>query len=173
MAVNNAVQLAHWADALYACDGDWWKQYNPAGYRGLRISQDGHVPNPEWGLHLVTLVRNCDQLLFNKFGELGWGGNGGFHALNLALQFGARRIILVGYDMRVDLGVHFHGKHPKGMNNPAAVNVRRWRQILDAQAPLLAGLGVEVLNASPVSALEAYPKVDFAAAVGATLNAAA
>lgn len=124
---------------------------------------------------LVTLVRNDDTLLFNRYGEIGWGGNGGFHALNLALQFGARRIILVGYDMRVDRGVHWHGEHPKGMNNPAAANVTRWRQVLDRQAGLLKRLGIEVLNASPVSALESYPKVDFAAAIGAVepMNVAA
>lgn len=124
-------------------------------------------------MHLVTLVRNCDRLLFNRFGEIGWGGNGGFHALNLAVQFGARRVILVGYDMRVDLGVHWHGKHPNGMNNPSAVNTARWRQVLDAQAPLLSEMGVEVINASPVSALEAYPKMTLQAALGAETHAAA
>lgn len=131
------------------------------------------MPNPEWGLHLVTLVRNCDRLLFNRFGEIGWGGNGGFHALNLALQFGARRVVLVGYDMRVDFGVHWHGKHPKGMNNPSAVNTARWRQVLDAQALLLRRLGVSVINASPVSALEAYPKMTLEAALQGELDAAA
>lgn len=125
------------------------------------------MPDPKWGLRLVTLVRNDDTLLFNRFGEIGWGGNGGFHALNLAIQFGAKRVVLVGYDMRVDRGVHWHGEHPKGMNNPAEVNVRKWLHILDKQAGLLGRLGVEVLNASPVSALTAYPKVDFAAAIGA------
>lgn len=119
------------------------------------------------------MVRNDDTFLFNRFGEIGWGGNGGFHALNIALQFGASRVILVGYDMRVDLGVHWHGRHPEGMNNPSDVNTKRWRQVLDRQAPLLRKLGVEVLNASPVSALEAYPKVDFAAAIHGEMNVAA
>lgn len=124
-------------------------------------------------MHTVSLVRNCDRLLFNRWGELGWGGNGGFHALNLAIQFGARRIVLVGYDMRVDRGTHWHGDHPKGMNNPAASNTARWRQVLDAQAPLLASMGVSVINASPVSALEAYPKMTFEAALEAGTHDAA
>lgn len=124
-------------------------------------------------MRAVTLVRNCDRLLFNRFGEIGWGGNGGFHALNLAIQFGARRIVLVGYDMRVDHGTHWHGDHPKGMNNPAAVNVKRWRQVLDAQAGLLKEMGVEVLNASAVSALEAYPKMTLEAAIYGGMNVAA
>lgn len=74
--------------------------------------------------------------------------------------------MLVGYDMRVDLGVHWHGKHEGGLNNPADVNVRRWRKVLDAQAPMLKEMGVSVVNASPVSALEAYPKMTLEAALG-------
>src|SRR3546814_4935399 len=45
--------------------------------------------------------------------------------------------------------------------NPNAGNVARWRKALDGAAPTLAALGIEVLNASPISALEAYPKVKF------------
>jgi len=81
--------------------------------------------------------------------------------------------VLVGYDMRVDRGTHWHGDHPDGLNNPADVNVRRWRQILDAQAPLLNEMGVSVINVSPVSALEAYPKMTLEAALHGEVNAAA
>jgi hypothetical protein len=103
-------------------------------------------------------------------GEIGWGGNGGFHALNLAIQFGARRIVLVGYDCRIDLGINWHGGHQHGLPNKGIVSVIRWRQVLDAQAPSLKQLGVEVLNASAVSALTAYPKVEFAAAMQGKLD---
>tara|TARA_R100001244_G_scaffold47793_2_gene42607 strand:- start:2216 stop:2557 length:342 start_codon:yes stop_codon:yes gene_type:complete len=107
------------------------------------------------------LVRGKDKILVGRAGVLGWGGNSGFHALNLAVQFGADRIVLVGYDMRVDRGTHWHGQHPQGMNNPSEKNVVRWRNAVDDAAPMLAGLGIEVLNASPISALTAYPKVSF------------
>jgi len=99
------------------------------------------------------------ELQIYRVGVIGSGGNSGFQALNLAVQFGAKRIVLVGYDMRVDAGLHWHGAHPHGLNNPSAGSVMRWAATLDAQAPLLKRLGVEVLNASPVSALKAYPKV--------------
>lgn len=99
------------------------------------------------------------------FGVLGWGGNGGFHALNLAVQFGAKRIVLVGYDMRCDLGLHWHGKHPTGLNNPTPRNVERWRRVIDEAAPILAALGVTVINASPVSMLTAYPKMSLSEAL--------
>ena len=107
----------------------------------------------------MTVDRNSDKLLLGKFGFIGWGGNSGFQALNLAVQFGAKRIVLVGYDMRCDQGLHWHGPHGKGLNNPTPRNVERWRRVTDEAADLLRFLGVEVVNCSPISALRAYPKM--------------
>jgi hypothetical protein len=104
-------------------------------------------------------MRGRDDILLTQAGEIGWGGNSGFHALNLAAQFAAAKIILVGYDMRLDRGLHWHGPHPKGQNNPLAKNVERWRRAIDNAAPVFEALGVPVINASPVSTLTAYPKM--------------
>lgn len=98
-------------------------------------------------------------------GTIGRGGNSGFQALNLALQFGARRIVMVGFDMSARHGVHWHGAHGKGLVNPAAANLARWRRVLDAQAPALAALGVRVIVAGQESALTAYPKMDLMQAI--------
>lgn len=87
------------------------------------------------------------------------GGNSGFQALNLALQLGCRDLILVGFDMHVRNGEHWHGRHPRGLNNPTAETTERWRVALDSQADFLKGLGARVINASPSSALTAYPKM--------------
>ena len=121
---------------------------------------------PAWRIHHVTVFRGTDRLLIGTFGELGWGGNSGFGALNLAVQFGAARIVLVGFDMRLDKGVHWHGLHKGGLSNPNAKNVERWRRVIDEAAPLLKALDIAVVNTSPVSALAAYPKMTFAEAIG-------
>lgn len=99
-----------------------------------------------------------DRLEILRSGTVGWGGNSGFHSLNLAVQFGAARIVLVGFDMRVDHGLHWHGRH-EGMNNPTARNVERWRRCMDAAADTIASLGITVINASEISALTRYPKM--------------
>jgi hypothetical protein len=127
-------------------------------FPGLKITQDPTAAI-SYGLRRVTLQKGKNQLLVDEAGVIGWGGNSGFHALNLAVQFGAARIVLVGFDMTLLNGIHWHGPHPSRLNNPTGRALVKWAEILDAQAPLLAGLGVEVLNASPVSALAAYPKV--------------
>lgn len=95
---------------------------------------------------------------------MGWGGNSGFHALNLAVQFGVSKIILVGFDMSLDHGVHWHGKHV-GLNNPTVRNVDRWRRCIDAAAEPIEALGITVVNTSPVSALQNYPKMSLAEAL--------
>lgn len=169
MAVNDSWRLCPWADALYAHDEAWWRVWSGVpSFEGLKISQDSYKPNPEWGLKLININKYRDEILVERLGTISWGSNGGFHALNMAIQFGARRIILVGYDCRIDQGINWHGGHKHGLPNKGEVCVILWRKVLDAQAPLLKKLGVEVLNASPVSTLTAYPKVDFAGAVAPT-----
>lgn len=95
--------------------------------------------------------------------------NSGFTALNLAVQFGAPKVLLVGFDVRVDKGLHWHGQHDRRLNNPNVERTVRWRKILDDAAPALAAHGVEVINCSSVSALTAYLKVPFEQAIEAIL----
>lgn len=155
LAVNRSHLLVPWADALYACDGAFWLRYEDAlAFPGLKVTQTAKgLP----GVHKVQVESAHRSMLFDRFGQLGAGGNSGFQAVNLAAQAGAARIVLVGFDYSLARGVHWHGKHPPGMNNPSERNMVRWAEDLDRAAPLLASLGVEVLNASPYSSLRAYP----------------
>lgn len=95
-------------------------------------------------------------MVFDTPGEIGWGSNGGFQAINLAVAFGATTVLLVGYDMSLERGIHWHGRHEAGLNNPKQSSVEKWRRELDAQAPILEAMGVDVAVASPHSRLTAY-----------------
>lgn len=134
-------------------------------FSGLKISQDAKIERRKWGVQRVRVRRNRDQILTDHPGEIGWSGNSGFHAVNLAVQFGAEKIILVGYDMTLDHGVHWHGPHRGGLNNPRRGSVERWRRVLDEASIKLMSLGVQVINASPISALTAYPKMSLSEAL--------
>jgi len=161
IAVNNGHQLVPWADVLFACDLAWWKRYGAdLTFEGLRLSTDRHACDPRepWNVQRVMLDRTSDRLNLVRYNHVGWGGNSGFQALNLAIQFGATKIVLVGYDMTTRHGLHWHGAHPKGLNNPTEANVLRWRKAVDNAADDIARLGIEMINASAVSALMRYPK---------------
>ena len=88
------------------------------------------------------------------------GANSGYQAINLAVHFGAKRIILLGYDMKSGPGgeLHHHPDHPTGMNNPDAGNYARWIKNFATMEPDLNRAGVEVINCTPGSALECFPR---------------
>ncbi|WP_246765270.1 hypothetical protein [Aminobacter sp. SR38] len=163
IAINNSWQLAPWADVLYACDGAWWKNANGCPeFGGLKLTIDRRTTQEhDWGVRRVECSKGSDMLELRKINTIGWGGNSGFGALNLAIQFGASKIILVGYDMTVSYGAHWHGEHPSHMNNPRPGNVERWRRAIDNAAKQIEPLGIKVINCSPISKLQNYPRMTF------------
>lgn len=168
IAVNDSWRLAPWADVLYACDRPWWiERRGVPEFGGLKISASPAVCKVCPDVRLVTLVARA-QILTETIGKIGCGlryGNGhsGFHAVNLAVQFGAKRIVLVGFDMRLDNGVHWHADRVPYRKDGKAMS--ECREALDGCAPQFAELGVDVLNASPISALQAYRKVNLMEAI--------
>lgn len=105
-------------------------------------------------------------MAFGPTGVVGGGGNSGFQALNLAIQFGARRVILVGFDMSDRGGAHWYGRNRwSGSGNIDETGFRRWIAALDRAAPILAARGVDVVNASPASVLTCFRKASIAEAL--------
>lgn len=84
------------------------------------------------------------------------GGNSGAGAMSLAEYFGARRIILLGYDCGYapDGKRHWHGDHPKGLGN--AVSMPKWHRQFEEMAGHLANC--EIINASRRTALRLWPR---------------
>lgn len=96
-------------------------------------------------------------MLFDEPGYIGAGGNSGFQALNIAVQFGVMRVLLIGFDMHAAQGVHWYGPNVgRNMNNPLDHNYVRWRHAFNKQARVLRGMGIDVVNASPNSALVCF-----------------
>lgn len=174
IVVNEGYRLAPWADALYAADSEWWlRKRGCREFAGLRISQSDEAAKRYGGIREVRLVRkgwivrNPKGVIGAGSDDRGTGANSGFQTLNLAVQFGAKKIVLVGYDMTAVHGVHWHGRHPDGMNNPTERGLSRWGRVLDRNAAFLASIGVSVINASPISALQNYPKMNLEQALAA------
>ena len=160
IVINDSWRLAPFADVLYACDSEWWERSQPE-FAGLKISGLGG------GEHQVEVARDpsgrwLNKMVFEPLGVVGAGGNSGFQALNLAIQFGATDIALVGFDMRVDRGIHWHGPH-RNAKNPSERSVEVWRAHLDNASTSLVQRGVSVVNCSAVSALTQYKKVELEA----------
>lgn len=163
VAVNNSWRLCPWADILLANDYRWWVAAEGCrGFAGLKLCTEPRAATEQgWNVRHVKCVRGDDRLVLAEPGTIGWGSSSGFGAFNLAIQTGATKILLVGFDARLDLGQHWHASHPKPLNNPSEKSIMRWRRAMDAAARQLRGLGVTVINCSAESALRAYPKMGF------------
>lgn len=160
VAVNESWRLCPWAELLYGCDGSWWRKRNGVPeFGGIRISQDPTAQNRFSNVHHIKCRRGVDKLITDDSGDIGDGGNSTFQAINVVVRSGPPRLIgLVGADMRLDHGEHWHGRHEGGLNNPRASTIKRWIRVIDGVADELQGLGVAVLNLSPISALTRYRK---------------
>lgn len=153
IVINSSYTLAPWADVLYACDGRWWDWHRGApDFRGLKFALTKAAA--QWG---VTVLKNTgtNGLEHHRQG-LRNGRNGGYQAINLAYHFGARRIVLLGYDMqRGPKGQqHWHPDHPTKIGP----DYRRWVTLFASIVPPLAKAGVEIINCTRRTALECVPR---------------
>ena len=160
-----AVEVCPWADVAYGCDWPWWRHRE--GLRefvGLKLGFDPRIMGAFNDVHRISIEnRQCDQILTQEPLKVGSGGNSGFQALNLAIQFGANRILLAGFDMRIDQPLHWYGRNRwESANNPAPHNFKRWTRAFSESAHVLKKLGVDVVNASPMSALSCFQKASIA-----------
>lgn len=172
VVVKNAVQLAPWADAVYACDARWWAQV--AGlpdFAGLKFAMEDARAAIAFAKHDsawpgVKLLENTGEvgLEVNPDG-LRTGKNSGYQAMNLAVHLGASRIVLLGYDMQTTGGKqHFFGRHPWLMGP----SCERFRPFFDHLVQPLATLGISVVNATRATALTCWPCVSLEQALSET-----
>ncbi len=90
--------------------------------------------------------------------EIYTGGNAGFTMINLAVLMGAKRVLLLGYDMRKVNGArHWFGHHPKNTTLDVDSPYEGFLLHYPFTVPQLAARGIEVINCTPDSALTVYP----------------
>jgi len=153
--------MAPWADVLYFCDGYWWTGVDGPEVRekfeGKYIITIAHgIKDP-----IVKILKNTSKHeLATNPSELGHGTNSGFQAINLAYHFGATRIVLLGFDMKIAAkATHHHG----GYGAPREIVSHVLKTSMLPHFAKLAGplqaAGVTVLNANPDSAIDCWPRL--------------
>lgn len=153
IAVNNAVQWAPGAAALYACDYDWWR-HNAFAWRdfgGLKFTWCNEAARAFGLIHVPS-----EQGPGLGRESIRTGKNSGYQAINLAYLLGAARILLLGFDMQPTGGrLHCHADH-RHTHNPTESLFRQWRALMSPLADDLASEGVEVINCTRQTALTQF-----------------
>lgn len=135
VAVSNAYLKAPWAVALASADLRWWLHYRPE-FAGRRFS--------------VSTVPDAERV------DLVSGSNSGLLGMEVAVLLGATSLLLLGFDMKGD---HFFGPHPVGLKNTDRVGFERFKRQFSGFKK------VPVVNCTPGSALDCFPKMDLACAL--------
>lgn len=156
LAINNSLWLAPWADAHWFCDRRWWDwhQDEVRAFGGVKLTLENY-DLAELGVHGV-----------HNMGAVGFcpdprgvytGKNSGYQCIHVAAHAQAARVLLLGYDMRIVEGrTHWHAGHgrPLGPKVYSQIMLPHFEAL---RAPLEAR-GVEVINCTPGSALDVWPR---------------
>ena len=175
ITINDSWRLYPTADAHYFCDAVWWDEQVKRNYTAVdgftrftdRIYAGFWVkgsPSSEKSFHEhreVHVLEFTGQLgLETDPHGLRHGSNSGYQAINLVYHFGASKIVLLGYDMKCSGNMtHWHGGRSEPSGYFAGVLKRTMLPLFEHLVKPLESAGIEVLNATPDSALKCWPLV--------------
>lgn len=147
--------FAPWADILFAADSKWWRCYHKQAlqFAGRKVTTRPTLP---WS-QVYSLTQSYDHPTYDpRPGYVVSGGNSGYMAIHLAAQLAAKRILLLGFDMKNGRGGqrHCHADHPGRLNSRGAFS--GWLRAFEKLARVLPVHGVEVINCTADTALRCF-----------------
>jgi hypothetical protein len=169
IGVNTAFMLGDWVEMTFFGDKGFFLKYRHqlAEYTGLKLSSASNIEQSRFSGDGIKYLRKDPSrptgISLNR-ATVSWNKNSGAAAISVAAHTGATRIILVGFDMKnsADHSQHWHGEYgrqghpPKdGKRLPFHRHLLGWDNI----AKHARKRGIEILNASPDSAITQLKKV--------------
>lgn len=173
IGINVAYLIGDWIDMVFFGDNKFFQIHKErlAVWPGLKVSCHGGVQNISW-VKFLGRDSSCPRGISSNPKTVSWNCNSGSAAISVAANAGAKRIILVGFDMNKDNNGHKHW-HDLYRGEPTAGVVAGNRtNVLGHHGPPfdrhLRGFveiarhakerGIEILNANPDSAITQFPK---------------
>jgi hypothetical protein len=175
IAINDAYLMAPFADVNYFCDAEWYGWHSKgvakpllgltaedlrtrfAAFEGQRCSIEITGETKDSSVHLLR--RQSHEGISSRPTHLCTGHHSGYQVLNLAILARPALVILLGYDAREPRPgqqTHWHGWHPRA--EPTIVYANH-RKSFEMGANAIKATGVKVVNCSPGSLIETFPRI--------------
>lgn len=169
IGVNIAFMIGDWIDIVFFGDSGFFLRYQEqlANYPGLRVTCTGQKSaDVSW---VKCLGKDTEHVrgISKVPSKVSWNKNSGAAAISIAAHTGAKRIILLGFDMDLSESKyqHWHDVYQRGrrvsnsdlrkVTTDFGRHLKGFEQIaFDAKL-----LGIEILNASPTSKIKTFRKV--------------
>lgn len=165
IAINDAYKLAPWADMLYACDNQWWEWHRGVPeFHGYKLQHDHGKTKDDHSCYtgpypgVDCILSDGTSGFSERMDRIRTGGNSGYQALHIAIQLGAKEILLLGYDMHPKPNKsHWFGEHPNGRQPDD--RYARWLKEFPTLQEIAIERGIEIYNCTPNSALDCFTKI--------------
>lgn len=143
IAVNNAYKIIPACNFIFSGDYQWWRKN-----KQLPEQRDGLITTCKYAAKAygIQLFQQVYSSLYSSSGE---------KALDFALSFNPKYIILLGYDYSLQYGTHFHGPHID-MPNPSINDIMRFKRSIDT---MNLNLTTEIINCSRVSMITRFKRM--------------
>ena len=169
---NNVYQVIPDLTAHLACNIEWW------GHYGKDISQYSF---DKWTWDEATAEKWCIKYVSGAWGDglstdpkvIHYGHSSGYQLINLALHYGVKEFVLIGYDMKYPKGYdghrkqaggnrHFFGEYPKELQHWTKFNIGENGELnglLECYRTINPeDYGIRIINCSPDTALDFFEK---------------
>ena len=164
IGINAAFMFGNWIDILFFGDIDFYRCYTDQlkNFTNLKLTcreeLDEYNNQPYEDIYVIPKNENKRKGISDDPASISWNLNSGSASISIAANAGAKRIILLGFDM-----------------NPIPNNQHWWHRLYQYQDPPqfnrhIQGFeqikqdadkrGIEILNASPDSAITQFKKIN-------------
>ena len=155
---NDAYLLGNWVDICCFGDVKWYKHHKDrlSSFNGLKVTwRKELVDEPD-----VFVLKGQPTGLLLKPEWIGWNTSTGAMAINLAVKMGSKKIVLLGFDMKLGEGGESNW-HENSLDKPSRLVFKKFNKGFAHLKAELQGKApdVEILNANPDSGLDMFPKV--------------
>jgi hypothetical protein len=169
IGVNLAFLIGDWIDIIFFGDSKFFKRFRAeiASYKAIKVSCNSKAISASYhkdNIKYLPKDGSAPYGLTKNSKKLSWNQNSGCAAINLAANLGAKRIILLGFDMKLDKNnkQHWHSFYSTANRkeiNPKSLPFQRHLRSMDAIARDARKRGIEIINANPDSAIEHFKKM--------------
>jgi len=162
IAVNMAYKLGPWIDCAFFGDASFMAKCRDDLflYKGLRITCNQRPQMHNSYLKIIDRDKSKPKGISFQPNKVSWNGNSGAASINLAVHFGVKQILLLGFDMTLDERQNQHW-HKFYVSNPKNVQTTFKRHL--AGFPIIAkdlAGKVEIINCNPDSQITCFPKAN-------------
>ena len=162
IGINVAYLIGSWIDMVFFGDKGFFlnHQQGLANFPGLKVSCHPIADRCNWVKYLAKDTTHGKGISSSPK-MVSWNGNSGAAAISLAVHTGAKRIILLGFDMQLNSKnmQHWHNVYNRGERlDKRKLPFERHKRGFPEIAKDAKRMGVEILNASPTSEIKEFQR---------------